>query len=138
MFARAYRYPDLPGPGVAEAGRRAGDGIPQEVPFGGMCMELINISSVRPGQVIAKAVTNTDGAVLCPPGFLLTAAVIERLRSSGVESVVLESAPVGEAGIRERLAQLETRFAGVDDPVLLQVKATIERRLQLMLMAGGA
>ena len=50
-------------------------------------MELLNILAVKDGDVVARAITNTNGAVLCPVGFVLSANVIERLKNAGVESV---------------------------------------------------
>ena len=95
-------------------------------------MELMSITSVRPGQVLAKAVTNAGGAVLCPAGFRLTEAVLERLRNGNIQSVLVEGGHRTGATPRERLIALEQRFAGVDDPILMQLKAAIEGRLNLM------
>lgn len=101
-------------------------------------MELVSISSVQPGQVVARAVTGANGAVLCPPGFRLTQAAIERLREAGIDSVVLEGASCDNQWLMERLSELESRFRGIDDPILLQIKATIEKRLQFMLVGRDA
>lgn len=96
-------------------------------------MELVTIEQLRPGQVVATAVTMSGGAVLCPMGFKLTAAAIERLRNAGVDAVVIEGSPSLDASqLDERLDGLRDRFTGVDDPILLQLKATIEHRLNCM------
>ena len=95
-------------------------------------MELISITSVHPGQVLAKAVTNAGGAVLCPAGFRLTEAVLERLRNANIQSVLVEGGQRTGATPHERLNALELRFTGVDDPILLQLKAAVESRLNLM------
>jgi hypothetical protein len=100
-------------------------------------MELVSITKVRPGQVIATAVTNAEGTVLCPPGFRLTEEAIEWLRRAGVESVVLEASTQGLARVQRRLDELQERFKEVDDPILLQMKAAIEKRFQFMLMEDG-
>jgi hypothetical protein len=101
-------------------------------------MELVRILSVRPGQVLARDVANTAGAVLCPAGSRLTRAVIERLKTAGIDSVVIEGVDNRGPTPQERLDVLRRRFAGVDDPILLQVKATIENRLQLMCLERAA
>lgn len=98
-------------------------------------MILVNIGDLKPGQVIAKAVTNAGGAVLCPAGYRLTETSIERLKNAGVDAVVLdtsEGTDTKDVSIDQRLAELETRFRGVDDPIMLQIKATIEKRLNFM------
>ncbi len=98
-------------------------------------MILVNIGDLKPGQIIAKAVTNAGGAVLCPAGYRLTETAIEHLKNAGVDAVVLD-APDDEkssdASFELRLTELETRFKGVDDPIMLQIKATIEKRLNFM------
>ncbi len=97
-------------------------------------MELVNVSQLRPGQVLASAVRNPNGVVLCPAGFELTEAAISRIRNAKVESAVI----VGTLGpgpkVEERLQALEDRFQGVDDPLLLQVKATLVKRFHAMRM----
>lgn len=101
-------------------------------------MELVDINAAKPGQVIARAVINQGGAVLCPPGFRLTEAAIERLRGAGVDSIVVEANDARPgAALQERIAQLKKRFQGIDDPVMLQLQATIEKRLKFQLMEQG-
>lgn len=90
-------------------------------------MELVNAHQLKPGDVIAAPVTNSFGAVLCPMGFTLTASAIERLINAGVESAAIEGGRNAGPSLEERLAQLETRFQGISDPVLLQIKASIEQ-----------
>jgi len=90
-------------------------------------MELVNVHQLKPGDVVAAAVTNSLGAVLCPMGFTLTADAIERLINAGVESAAIEGGRSTGLTIEERLAQLEDRFQGISDPVLLQIKASIEQ-----------
>jgi hypothetical protein len=93
---------------------------------------------VRPGQVVAKAVTNANGAVLCPTGFELTEAAIARLKQSGIESVILEGeGEAGEDNYEERIEALEDRFREVEDPLLLQLKAAIEKRLRFFTVEKG-
>lgn len=97
-------------------------------------MELLRVSQLRAGQTVAKAVTNRGGAVLCPPGFLLTETAIERLRNAGIESVIVESLEDKAPEIQARIKALEERFTGIDDPILLQIKATVSNRLGFMLV----
>lgn len=96
-------------------------------------MELLSVSQLRPGHTVAKAVTNRGGAVLCPPGFQLTATAIERLRNAGIETVIVESLEDKSPEIQQRIKALESRFADIDDPILMQIKATVANRLGFML-----
>lgn len=98
-------------------------------------MELVDIRMAKPGQVIARAVINKGGAVLCPPGFQLTEATIERLKGAGIESLVVEGLESNQVEqLQIRVEALAERFYGINDPVLLQIKATIEQRLKFMQM----
>lgn len=92
-------------------------------------MELVSVTQLRPGHTVAKAVTNVNGAVLCPPGFVLTESAIERLKNAGVSSVIVEGIEDKTPDIQARLHGLQERFQGIDDPILLQLKAAFESRL---------
>lgn len=96
-------------------------------------MYLVNIDGVRPGQVLAKAVTNAKGATLCPPGMKLNETTIARLKNMGIDAVIVEGSSEGNASIRKRLDDLGERFKGVDDPLMTQIKAAAEKRLNLLL-----
>jgi hypothetical protein len=92
-------------------------------------MEFIPVTSARVGDVLARAVTNPSGAVLCPQGFVLTAEVISRLASAGVESVCVSGGIDLGPTPEERIDALEQRFGGVTDPVLLEIKGVVEKCL---------
>lgn len=97
-------------------------------------MYLVSIAQLKPGQILAKAVTNASGAVLCPSGYRLTETAIGRLRNAGVESVVVEGGEHGGPTLEERIEALKVRFQGVEDPIMLQIKATVEKRLNWFLL----
>jgi hypothetical protein len=98
-------------------------------------METVKINDLQPDQIVAAPVTNVKGAVLCPAGFRLTEAAIDRLKRAGVETVYVESSPEEvRKAIEARLADLEARFARVEDPLLLEIRAAAERRLRYMLL----
>lgn len=97
-----------------------------------MALQLVNIAQLKPGQVVATAVTNSGGAVLCPVGFKLTEKAIERLGNAGVDAVVVDVNEKLMANIDRRIEALQKRFEGVDDPIMLQLKATVEQRLNFM------
>jgi len=95
-------------------------------------MELVSVAALRPGYVLAEAVTNRSGAVLCPSGLRLTATLIERLKTAGVEAVVVEADDKSGPTPEERIAELNERFEGVHNPIMLRIKATIDNRLSLI------
>ena len=74
-------------------------------------MHSISISLAKPGQVLAQPVTNPGGAVLCPAGYTLTEAALDRMRNAGVETVMLEGEAEGPS-LEERLGALNRRFFG--------------------------
>ncbi len=89
---------------------------------------------VQAGRVLARPVTNAGGAVLCPAGLRLTERIIERLRAAGIESVVVEGGREHGPTPRERLDKLNQRFEGIEDSLLLQLKAIFENRLNLLIL----
>ena len=95
-------------------------------------MELVSVAALKPGYVLAEAVTNCSGAVLCPSGLRLTELLIERFKTAGVEAAVVEAADKSGRTPEERIAELNERFEGIDDPIMLQIKTTIDNRLSLM------
>ena len=93
-------------------------------------MELVNISQLQPGHVVASAVQNAQGAVLCPHGFKLTEEAIARLKQAGVESVVIMGGLAKGPDVKERLQALDARFSHVDDVHLLEIKKVLEQYFQ--------
>jgi hypothetical protein len=97
-------------------------------------MYLVSIVDVKPGQVLAKAVAGAGGAVLCPAGFRLTEIAIRRLTNAGIESLVVQGDTEDTAGLERRIEALGMRFKGIEDPIMLQIKATVEQRLNWFLL----
>lgn len=95
-------------------------------------MRSVNVKFLRPGQVVADVVSNTNGAVLCPIGYQLTEQAITRLKNAGVTSVYIEGNPGPSIDIEARLNDLESRFAGIDDPILLEIKGLLTTRYNLL------
>lgn len=93
-------------------------------------LRSVNVQFLRPGQVVADVVTNASGAVLCPMGFTLTEQAINRLKNVGVGSIWIEGNSKPTIDIGARQSELDKRFSGVSDPVLLGIKAILEKRLQ--------
>lgn len=93
-------------------------------------MRNVNIQFLSAGQVVADAVTNANGAVLCPMGFTLTEQAIGRLKNAGVRSIWIEGNSKPTIDIDARQTELDMRFSGVSDPVLIGIKVILEKRLQ--------
>jgi len=83
-------------------------------------MKLVRTEDLEPDMVLARPVTNATGAVLCPQGFVLTQNVIDRFRRSGLSAVAIEAESSIDAS--KRLSELEQRYEGVDDALLLSLK----------------
>ena len=91
----------------------------------GCIVESVRISKLRPGQVVGAPVTSGYGAVLCKQGHRLSQKSIQRLRTAGVHSVQVETDDANAVATQQRIARIENRFHGIDDPWLLCLKATV-------------
>jgi hypothetical protein len=98
---------------------------------------LVPIGHLEPGQIVARAVTNSGGAILCPPGLALTQAIIDRLSIAGIDHVAVKGSGVEKEHIQQRLDALEARCRGLTDPLSLQLKNLMECRLRAMLADSG-
>ncbi len=101
-------------------------------------MYLVSVGELEPGQVVAKAVTNASGAVLCPPGLELTQAIIDRLVNAGIDHVAIEGGATDVARVQERIDSLNTRFSGVTDSLLIKLKEAMETRLRTLITDSDA
>ncbi len=93
-------------------------------------MRNVNVKFLRPGQIVADAVTNANGAVLCPMGYELTEQAIQRLKNANVVTVCIEGSSKPGFDIEARQASLNKRFAGISDPYLLGIKSILQKRLE--------
>jgi len=87
--------------------------------------------------VVASAVTNHGGAVLVPPGYKLTEQAIARLKNAGVDGVIVEERKHARPDMDGRIAAVSKRFEGIDDPIMLQLRATILKRLNMIKLECG-
>lgn len=92
-------------------------------------MRNVDVKFLRPGQVVADAVTNAKGAVLCPMGYKLTEQAIERLKNASIATVWIEGSRTPGIDIEGRQAALDQRFAGISDLRLLGIKSILQKRL---------
>ena len=105
-------------------------------------MKVVRLEQVNPGDVTADYVRNGAGGILVAPGTELTEAHLRRLKIAGVDTV-----PVGGqdtlnevdlAKLQRRIEDLNLRFTGVTDPLLLEIKKIAGGRLQAMLPAESS
>lgn len=102
-------------------------------------MKVVRLEQVNPGDVTADYVRNSAGGVLMAPGTELTEAHLRRLKIAGIDTVPIGGQetqdPMDVAKVERRITDLNTRFAGVTDPLLLEIKKIAAGRLQTMLPA---
>lgn len=101
-------------------------------------MYLVRIGELEPGQVVAKAVTNSGGAILCPPGLELTQVIIDRLEKAGIDNVAIDGGNASAETVQQRIDALQARFSDVTDPVMLELKNSMESRLRAMSPNSGS
>lgn len=93
----------------------------------------VALSAVKPGMVLAGEVRSSAGELAAPDGAVLTPELIARLGQIGVGEVAIQdaaaSAPVPSGLGTAAFAALETRFAGVQDEVLLGLRDLLRKRL---------
>lgn len=105
-------------------------------------MLRVPISDVRSGQKLARPITSGAGVVMVQPGTELTPALIDRLRTLGVDSVVIAGdpgLPPEGPSLEERRRVLDARFAGHEqDPWMMQLKDIVARQLGARGSGGDA
>lgn len=105
-------------------------------------MPKLPLSNARPGQRLVRPVITANGVVMVRPGTELTATLIERLRSLGIDTVTVassESIPGRGSSLDQRLRELDARFAGHEhDAVMMQIKDVVARQLRRPPARGDA
>jgi hypothetical protein len=95
-------------------------------------MPRIRIDEAQPGQKLRRPAVTRTGMVMVQPGTELTAAIIERLRNLGIDSVFVEGErAAGEKPTEVLLQELDERFAGHEhDAWMMALKAIVARQLR--------
>ncbi len=96
-------------------------------------MARLTIEEVVPGQTASRPVTNANGMVLVQAGTVLTASLIDRLKTLGVASVVVAGADgAGHGGSpEEQAAAIEHRFMGHEgDEIMMKIRDMVLAQLQ--------
>lgn len=91
----------------------------------------VDISAVRPGMVLARAVVNETGVTLFGRGTEVTEAVIERLKNAGTALVTIEGRRLPARSREEEMRSLDERFAAVDKaPHMAGIKDMVRRHIE--------
>lgn len=96
-------------------------------------MPKITIEDAQPGQKLLRPAATRAGVILVQPGEELTEPLIERLKSLGVDGVVIEGPPKLDKPLDEAIAEVEQRFVGhEDDPWMMALEQIALRQLHAL------
>ena len=94
-------------------------------------MPKIPLSRAEPGQCIAKPIISASGVKMVQAGAELTPGLIERLKSFGVDSIVVSGGSADVKPLDVLLQELDARFAGHElDPWMTGLKQIVEGQLR--------
>ncbi len=102
-------------------------------------MGTVRVGDLRPGMVLARPALDKTGHVILRDGLPLTDKHVQLLTSWKVEGVdvvgvndvplaELEAAAASDPQTKARLESIESRFQGITDEVLLQLRDIVKRR----------
>ncbi len=84
-------------------------------------MPRIPVDQLKPGMKLAKPVTAKNGMVMLGEGTELSETWIERIRDMDISSIYVDGPPVQTLSKEEALANLEARFAKVNDKLYMNL-----------------
>jgi hypothetical protein len=90
-------------------------------------MPKISIEKAEPGQTLSRPAVTRTGMVMMQPGTQLTAAIIDRLKNLGIDSVIVEGASrIPDKPLDVMLRELDERFQGNEhDSWMMELKAIV-------------
>ena len=99
-----------------------------------MSLAPIRLADAQPGMVVAKAVVNPKGMVLCAEGTVLSDRMIARLLQMDVTTIVIESQDeMTDQEFERRKGKINRRFAAVDPSSMLgRLKHVLLEKLESM------
>ncbi|MDE3156974.1 MAG: hypothetical protein KGN76_17880 [Acidobacteriota bacterium] len=94
-------------------------------------MIRVSLEEAVAGQKVARAVTTPTGTVLLQAGEVLTDEVIAGLKRKGVDHLVVEGDDRHAVrSVSEQLADLDVRFAGLEDhPLMMELKDLVAQQI---------
>ena len=95
-------------------------------------MRKLALKDAQPDMILAKAVENAKGMVLCGPGKPLTEIMLERFANMGIEEIWIEGdEPLNAAQAAKAKLEIERRFSLAKDcPVGEMLKKIVLARLE--------
>jgi len=81
----------------------------------------ITPDKLRPGMKLLRPVTNKGGMVLLGEGTELTAALIEKIRDMGADSIFIQGTSPPSTPKEEALSGLDRRFKSVEEKPYMDV-----------------
>jgi len=94
---------------------------------------LIRVDESAIGSTSARDIKDKTGAIVCCAGDRLSWQMVRKLRRGDVDSVHVLREPdrTGNQTVHERLAELDARFARVqNDPVMRALKEIVAERIR--------
>ncbi|MFN4131947.1 MAG: hypothetical protein ACK4GE_02585 [Caldimicrobium sp.] len=92
-------------------------------------MQRLPLSYIKPGMKTYEEVVDSQGRVLCGKGVEITEEMLRKFEELGVNYVTVEGQVVKlpwEKTLEEELEELEIRFLGVEEEILIQIKEIIK------------
>jgi hypothetical protein len=94
-------------------------------------MQRIPIDDLKPGMVVAKAITNESGMVLLSEGTTLTDSLITRLGRMDLSHISIEGASSSDKSKEELLSELDNRFKKTGKEKYMDIiKGVIKTRIE--------
>jgi hypothetical protein len=94
-------------------------------------MVKIPVSKIEAGMKLAKPVAAKSGMVMLGEGTELTAKWIERIQDMGITNIFVEGPPVQAVPREEALANLDARFAHVEEkPYMNAIKKIVKQHIE--------
>jgi len=94
-------------------------------------MQRIPVSDLKPGMVVAKAITNESGMVLLSEGTTLTDSLIVRLGRMDLSHISIEGASSSDKSKAELLSELDNRFKKTGKEKYMDIiKGVIKTRIE--------
>jgi hypothetical protein len=94
-------------------------------------MQRVPIEDLKPGMVVAKAITNESGMVLLSEGTSLTDSLITRLGRMDLTHISIEGASSSDKSKEQLLGELEQRFSRTGKEKYMDIlKAVIKARIE--------
>ena len=108
-------------------------------------MQKIPLDLARPGMVLAKPVTRSDGIAVAAAGAELSASLLDRFDGMGVTHLVVEGEPVkldgppGATSFDKRLERLDFLFRKHEDNAWMQqIKRLMDHYFRMRAASSAA